>query len=365
MSKIKFIEAEFHNADKDRRAMRQRLERFLKTRRALERGIVPPDPEDRDDRLRWETELMQIGLGREGQDRVDRRVSRLAERRAAAAGLSHLKLDDRRALEVLRNGVELIRIRTEHQADEIAAGIHADMPWMAPATDLLWKSMRRSVRNGDAGFRLPPVLLDGPPGIGKSMWARQLSTALGVPRCGVEATAEQASFGIVGSQRGWSNAQPGRPLMTILKHLIANPVVVVDEVEKAGVATSTKGNNFGLTEGLLSLLEPSSATSWQCPFYQVGFDMSWISWVLTSNTLVTLPAPLLSRLEVVHLPPVSVSELAAFARREGCRRGLTQDSVEAVAEALEIAGSGAELNLRHVIRMLTRGEVMEAAWTRH
>ncbi|WP_424979973.1 AAA family ATPase [Leisingera sp. S232] len=365
MSKIKFIEAEFHNADKDRRVIRQRLERFLKVRRALERGIAPPDLEDRDDCLRWENELMQVGLGREGQDRVDRRVSRLAERRAAAAGLSHLKLDDRRALEVLRNGVELIRIRTEHQADEIAAGIHADMPWMAPATDFLWKSMRRSVRKGDAGFRLPPVLLDGPPGIGKSMWARQLSTALGVPRCGVEATAEQASFGIVGSQRGWSNAQPGRPLMTILKHLIANPVVVVDEVEKAGVATSTKGNSFGLTEGLLSLLEPSSATLWQCPFYQVGFDMSWISWVLTSNTLVTLPAPLLSRLEVIRLPPVSVSELAEFARREGYRRGLTQVSVEAVAEALEIAGRGAELNLRHVIRMLTRGEVMEAAGIRH
>ncbi|AUQ67405.1 AAA family ATPase [Phaeobacter inhibens] len=361
MSKIKFIEAEFHNADKDRRAIRQRLERFLKTRRALERGIVPPDQDDRDDRLRWETELMQVGLGREGQDRVDRRVSRLAERRAAAAGLSHLKLDDRRALEVLRNGVELIRIRTEHQADEIAAGIHADMPWMAPATDLLWKSMRRSVCNGDAGFRLPPVLLNGPPGIGKSMWARQLSTALGLPRCGVEATAEQASFGIVGSQRGWSNAQPGRPLMTILKHLTANPVVVVDEVEKAGVATSTKGNCFGLTEGLLSLLEPSSAASWQCPFYQVGFDMSWICWVLTSNSLVTLPAPRLSRLEVIHLPPILVVKLAEFARREGRRRGLTQASVEAVAEALEIAGQGRELNLRHVIRMLARGEAMERA----
>lgn len=84
MSKIKFIEAGFHNADKDRRAIRERLERFLKTRRALERGIVPPDQGDRDDRLRWENELMQVGLGREGQDRVDRRVSRLAERRAAA-----------------------------------------------------------------------------------------------------------------------------------------------------------------------------------------------------------------------------------------------------------------------------------------
>ena len=309
MSKIKFIDAEFLDADKERRAIRRRLERFLKERRVSERGVVPPEPEDPEDVLRWETDLMQVRFEREVQDRIDRRVIRLAERRDAAAGLAHLKRDDRRALEVLRNGVSLIRIRTEDQADEIAAGIHADIPWMAPATDLLWKSMRRSVRNRDSGFRLPPVLLDEPPGIGKSMWARQLSTALGVPRCGVEATAEQASFGIVGSQRGWANAQPGRPLMTILKHLIANPVVVVDEVEKAGVATSTKGNSFGLAEGLLSLLEPSSAASWQCPYYQVGFDMSRISWVLTSNTLTTLPAPLLSRLEVIKLSPVPVPDL--------------------------------------------------------
>jgi len=365
MSRIKFIEAEFHNVEKDRRAIRQRLERFLKERRAVERGVVPPESEDPEDALRWETDLMQVRFEREVQDRIDRRVNRLAERRDAAAGLAHVKREDRRALEGLRNGVSLIRIRTEDQADEIAAGIHADMPWMAPATDLLWKSMRRSVRNGDSGFRLPPVLLDGPPGIGKSMWARQLSTALGVPRCGVEATAEQASFGIVGSQRGWANAQPGRPLMTILKHLIANPIVVVDEVEKAGVATSTKGNSFGLAEGLLSLLEPSSAASWQCPYYQVGFDMSRISWVLTSNTLTTLPAPLLSRLEVIKLSPVPVPDLVAFARREGGRRGLAQASVEAVVEVLEISGQTAPLSLRHVIRMLTRGEALEAARLLH
>ncbi|MCA0929188.1 hypothetical protein [Ruegeria profundi] len=57
--------------------------------------------------------------------------------------------------------------------------------------------------------------------------------------------------------------------------------------------------------------------------------------------------------------------MAEFARREVRRRGLTQASVEAVAEALEISGRGAELNLRHVSRMLTRGEGMEAAGVHH
>lgn len=119
------------DADKERRAIRRRLERFLKERRVSERGVVPPEPEDPEDVLRWETDLMQVRFELEVQDRIDRRVIRLAERRDAAAGLAHLKRDERRALEVLRNGVSLIRIRTEDQADEIAAGIHADMPWEA------------------------------------------------------------------------------------------------------------------------------------------------------------------------------------------------------------------------------------------
>jgi hypothetical protein len=222
--------------------------------------------------------------------------------RAKVSGLSHLSSDDRRALEAFRGGADLVGIASDHRADEIAAAIHAEMPWMAAATDFLWKAMRRSVRVGEPGFRLPPVLLDGPPGIGKSVWSRELGRHLGVPRCGIEGTAEQASFVVNGSQRGWGSAFPGRPLQTIVQSLCANPIVVIDEIEKAGTPTSTKGQAYGLAEGLLPLLERSSAVAWKCPYYQVGFDMSWISWVLTSNSLTTLPAPFLSRLDTRAFP---------------------------------------------------------------
>ncbi|WP_299841911.1 hypothetical protein [uncultured Jannaschia sp.] len=49
-------------------------------------------------------------------------------------------------------------IPTEHLADKIAAALHADMPWMAAATETVWHAMRRSVREGDPGLRLPPLL---------------------------------------------------------------------------------------------------------------------------------------------------------------------------------------------------------------
>ena len=63
----------------------------------------------------------------------------------------------RERLEALRDGVRLAAIPTEHHADELAAALHAEFPWMAPATEAVWQAMRRSVRCGEPGLRLPPA----------------------------------------------------------------------------------------------------------------------------------------------------------------------------------------------------------------
>lgn len=110
--------------------------------------------------------------------KITRRAKRLIERREAASGLAHLRKEDRDRLAALRDGVNLIRLPSEHRADEIAAEVHADYPWLAPATEVVWHALRKSVREGWPGVRLPPLLLDGPPGIAKSTWARHLATAL-------------------------------------------------------------------------------------------------------------------------------------------------------------------------------------------
>lgn len=236
-----------------------------------------------------------IGISAHDTTRISRRVKRILEKRKAASGLEHLKSDDRARLEILKDGVRLISLRNEHHADELAAALHKDMPWMAPATEVVWRAMRRSVREGCPGLKIPPLLLDGPPGIGKSRLARLLGKLLSTSTTVIEATGENASFGVVGSQRGWGGSCPGRLIETILQSRIANLVMVVDEVEKAGRATSTNGHAFGLAEALLPLLEPLTAQRWSCPYYQVKFDMSWVIWVLTSNDYRLLPEPLLSR----------------------------------------------------------------------
>lgn len=271
---------------------------------------------------------------------------------ARKSGMGHLDKDDRKKLEVFRHGAELKPVETEHRADEIASALHAEMPWMAEATERVWQDMRASVRNCDSAPRLRPLLLVGPPGIGKSYWARLLGDKLIVPTTVIEATGDPAAFSVTGSQRGWGSAGPGKPLEGIMANGIANPIVVVDEIEKAGIVDSMKGQRFSLTEGLLPFLERFTAARWSCPYFRVSFDMSWITWVMTANSLNGLPAPFLSRCPPLHLSALSAEDLNGFATREGARRGLPGDAIAAVHEVIDAIDKPQLVSLRSVVRML-------------
>ena len=286
-------------------------------------------------------------------------------RRRKRSGTAHLRREDAARLAVLKDGATLVELPDLDAADTIAAAIHADMPWMAPATELVWHALRLGVLHR-APIRIPPLLLVGPAGIGKSAWARRLAGHLGLPDMTVEATSESAGFGITVLQAGWGSARSGRALELILQQRIANPVIFVDEIEKAGRATSTSGTAFDLAAALLPLLEPATARAWTCPYFRVGFDMSWISWILAANSLRGLPEPLLSRCHVVQLPPLTLADLYGFAHREATRRGLSEPSIDAITATLAAAGPRAEaLCLRTVLRMVERAAVMERFPTVH
>ncbi|MBC7145084.1 MAG: AAA family ATPase [Thioclava marina] len=326
------------------------LTRFLRKLRWVAQGHDPADFDAvRDDEC-WDDAMRACRPSLHDGDRIRRRASVLADRQLSASGMAHLGREARETLAGLKHGVRMERLASEHHADEIAAALHEEMPWMARATEIAWHAMRESVREGAPAVRLPPLLLDGPPGMGKSHWARRLAELIGTPSELIDAANEPAGFAVAGSQKGWSTAHPGRPVELILRERVGNPVIVIDEVDKVGDVRSNKGFSFALSNALLPLLEPLSARTWSCPYYRVRFDMRWISWVLTSNDRRAVPAPLLSRCRVLDIPLLSGAYPAHFARREGTARGLPADTVEALADMLRGAGHG--WDLRAMIKLI-------------
>lgn len=73
----------------------------------------------------------------EDEDKIKRRSGLYRERLAATTGMAHLTRDDQEKLAPLRGGLHVVRLETEHDADEVAAMLHAEMPWMRAATEVV------------------------------------------------------------------------------------------------------------------------------------------------------------------------------------------------------------------------------------
>ena len=301
-----------------------------------------------------------VELTYDDKRRITARANKLAKNRVAAAGVSHLKRAEFERLEPSLAGMQIIMAKSQDWADEVAAKLHAEMPWMARATEYVWHALRRSAQRGEPVL-IRPVILNGPPGIGKSVWARSLADALCLPYADIDASKGGAGMSLVGVERGWSTAQAGHPLDVMLSKKMANPLIVVDEVCKAKSVTSTRGATHAFADALLSLLEPATAKAWDCPYFRVRFDMSHISWVLTSNTIENVPEPVRNRCQVIEIPDLTAEQLQGFVTKKGAEIGLSDAAVEAVVMAIARAPAVTKrrLSLRDAVRMLERAEMLE------
>ncbi|UWQ54720.1 AAA family ATPase [Leisingera caerulea] len=371
MKTIKLLLAADPNFEKD--ALTRRLTEYLKNLRKtrLAKELIGDDEHSvdlgGDDFEKVATELSDgVALTWDDKWRIKKRVQRILQLRTEASGLGHLSEEEIQRLRPLMNEVRLVEPRDEHWVDETVSALHAEMPWMAAATNEVWRALRQNASSKDT-IRLPPLLLSGPPGIGKSAWARRLSELLEIPRCEIDASLGGVGFSVAGTERGWSSAQPGRPLETILQHRVGNPLMVVDEICKAQSGTSDRGAHHAFSDSLLSFLEPATAVAWECPCYRTKFDMSHISWILTANDVSRVPEPLVNRCTVIELRALTCQQLRGFARHEAARMELSEASLDAIERVIEhsMDERGHSLSLRNVIRMLHRAVALESRATHH
>jgi hypothetical protein len=302
-----------------------------------------------------------VVLSAEDLQKIRRRARCLAgNAMPGAKPYGGLKKEEIDRIKPVEAGVPAVMAGNEAWADQIAADLHAEMPWLAPATEHAWHVLRRAARQGGP-LTLQPVILNGPWGIGKSAWARRLADMLSLPSIEIDATKSAAGFALTGLERGWGTAQPGRPLELILDRRVINPLVVVDELCKSGALSSSKGTRFSFSDALLSLLEPATSRRWECPTLRLPFDMSRISWIMTSNTTDTIPEAVLTRAQLIELPDITLDDLIGFARRRGEAMALSDTAIEATIEALKRgpAVTRRRFSLRDVNRLLARADVLE------
>ena len=288
----------------------------------------------------------------EVRNKIDRRATYIAKRHARLNGLGHLKSEPRATLLAAPRAMSLEGPANEHAADEIAAVLFEESPWLQPAIEVIWRDMRRYAREGQ-GLKFRPILLDGPPGIGKTHLARRVAELSGLPELNFDVGSSTEGWRITGMNRGWGTSYPSAILSSILDTGCANPVVFIDEIDKAGTCYSKSGASTSIVTSLLTLTEPRSAYGWECPFYGCKFDMSHVNWILASNRVDLVPEPLRTRVQVVSLAGMGHNDLIGAAARECRRRELSDEAVEDVARVLQALPSGhPSLNMRMLSRLL-------------
>ncbi len=162
-------------------------------------------------------------------------------------------------------------------------------------------------RQAGCGMRLPPMLLLGGPGTGKTMLARTIGRTLDAPVHLVSMAHSSAGFALSGLDPGWSTGRPGLPFQLLVFGHSASVVIVLDEIDKA--STDERHSPLG---PLYALLESSTAKAFVDEFAGLPIDTRSIIWIATANSLETIPKPLLTRFHVVTVQEPTREQMPAL-----------------------------------------------------
>lgn len=208
---------------------------------------------------------------------------------------------------MLDNGAE--RFLTTPSSADVLTPLEEDCPNFGEVVGDLRRYLALA-HAGDAGINVMPILLLGDPGVGKTHFAKRLAKAMATECELISMNALTAGFVITGSSASWKGAKCGKVAERLVRGQYANPVVVLDEVEKAtGSAQSDP------LAALYQLLEPETSRAFRDEFIDVDIDASQIFWVLTANSTEGIPAPLLNRMAVYDVPAPTPEQAAGIAQR--------------------------------------------------
>jgi ATP-dependent Lon protease len=167
--------------------------------------------------------------------------------------------------------------------------LYDELPNFAEVLDDIKKHIALCSSSNDP-MELPPMLLLGQPGIGKTHFCRRLAQLLATGYGFASMSSVTAGWILSGASSQWKNAKPGKVFDTLIQGSYANPIFVVDEIDKAGGEAQ-----YDPLGALYSLLERDTASQFVDEFAEIPIDASSVIWIATANDESSIPEPILNR----------------------------------------------------------------------